>query len=468
MKLWTSRSLTTRTTILFATIACVVTGMLGAYFYRSAQVSLERYADVMLLGRVEHFSRLVREMYTVSELKDRPLLFETMLGAEQDVLLFRHPGDPPFIDVNPGTIAVPPLRVLPANRLPTLGDIQYTKLPDGVTVQWAVASASAREDGTEVEIIAGHPMTKEVRMLAAYRDRILFSTLAGMLAATLLAYVVLRRGLRPVRHIASHAAQISPANLAVRLNSDDAPVELRQLTHAFNAMLDRLADGYQRLSQFSADLAHEIRTPVGVLIGQTQVTLAQSRDVAEYQHVLESNLEELNRLGHIAENILFLAQADDAALSVECAPVALGDELHKIADYFEGLADERGMRFAVTADGIVWANAMLCRRAINNLVVNAVRYGARDTVVRLTGRQDVHGATIVVENEGAPIPQEQLQRLFDRFYRADSARSQFTESSGLGLAIVKAIMNLHRGSAHVSSPQSGVTRFELRFPAQST
>lgn len=468
MKLWTSRSLTTRTTILFAAIACVVTGMLGAYFYRSAELSLQRYADVMLLGRVEHFSRLTREMYTVSELKDRPLLFESMLGAEQDVLLFRRPGDPPFIDVNPGAIAVPPLHVLAANRLPTLGDIQYTKLPDGVTVQWAVASASAREDGTEVEIIAGHPMTKEVRMLAAYRDRILFSTLAGMLAATLLAYVVLRRGLRPVRHIASHAAQISPANLAVRLNSDDAPVELRQLTHAFNAMLDRLADGYQRLSQFSADLAHEIRTPVGVLIGQTQVTLAQSRDVAEYQHVLESNLDELNRLGHIAENILFLAQADDAALSVECAPVALGDELHKIADYFEGLADERGMRFAVTADGIVWANAMLCRRAINNLVVNAVRYGARDTIVRLTGRQEVHGATIVVENEGEPIPQEQLQRLFDRFYRADSARSQFTESSGLGLAIVKAIMNLHRGSAHVSCPQPGVTRFELRFPAQPT
>ncbi|MEQ5843236.1 heavy metal sensor histidine kinase [Paraburkholderia acidicola] len=467
MKFWTSRSLTTRTTILLALIACVVNGALGAYFYRSAQVSLQRRADLVLLGRVEHFSRLVREMYTVSELKDRPLLFETMLGAEQDVLLFRRPGETSFIDVNPQNVPVPALRTLDMQRLPTLADIQQTRLPNGVIMHWAVALAPAREDGAAVEIIAGHPMTAEKRMLAAYRDLIVAATLAGMLATTLLAYVVLRRGLRPVRHIAAHAAQISPTNLAVRLNSDDAPVELRQLTHAFNAMLDRLADGYQRLSQFSADLAHEIRTPVGALIGQTQVTLAQPRDTAEYQQVLESNLEELSRLSHIAENILFLAQADHAGLSIERSPVALSDELHKIADYFEGLADERGMRFAVSADGVAWANPMLCRRAINNLVVNAVRYGARDTVVRLTGSQDGQGAIVVVENDGAAIEPEQLQRLFDRFYRADAARSQFTESNGLGLAIVKAIMNLHRGTASAECPTTGVARFELRFPAQA-
>jgi two-component system heavy metal sensor histidine kinase CusS len=270
--------------------------------------------------------------------------------------------------------------------------------------------------------------------------------------------------LRPVRAIAARAAQISPASLSVRLDSDAAPVELRQLTHAFNAMLDRLADGYQRLSQFSADLAHEIRTPVGALIGQTQVTLAKSREPDEYQQLLESNLEELNRLSHIAENILFLAHADHAALSVEREPVDLHMELVRIADYFEGLADERGMRFEVDAQGVVSANPLLCRRAINNLVVNAVRYGASDTVVRLRGTQDEKGATVVVENEGEPIPAVQLDRLFDRFYRADAARSAFTESSGLGLAIVKAIMYLHGGTASVACPSPGVVRFELRFP----
>ncbi|CAH2792864.1 MAG: Heavy metal sensor histidine kinase [uncultured Paraburkholderia sp.] len=271
MKLWTERSFTTRTTILFVLVACVVIGTLGAYFYRSAEVSLRQRADVVLTGRVEHFSRIVRDLYLVSELKNRPLLlFETMLGAEQDVLVFRHPGEPPFVDVNPGGIALPQaLQAGNDGRLPTVDDIQQTHLPDGTPVHWAMAMAKAHEDGTEVEVIAAHPMTQEVCMLAAYRNRILLATFTGMLAATLLAYYVLRRALRPVREIATRTAQISPASLAVRLDSKAAPVELRQLTQAFNAMLDCLDDGYQRLSQFSADLAHEIRTPVGALIGQT-------------------------------------------------------------------------------------------------------------------------------------------------------------------------------------------------------
>jgi two-component system heavy metal sensor histidine kinase CusS len=464
MKLWTERSLTARTTVLFATIACVVIGTLGAYFYHSAEVSLEHRADVVLTGRVEHFSRIVRDLYSVSELKNRPLLFETMLGAEQDVLLFRKPGEAPFIDVNPANVTVPALQPSPEGRLPTLSDIRQTTLPDGVPVHWAIATARAREDGTEVEVIAAHPMTQEVRMLAAYRNRIVLATVIGMLAATLLAYYVLRRALRPIREIAARAAQISPASLSVRLDSEAAPRELRQLTHAFNAMLDRLADGYQRLSQFAADLAHEIRTPVGALIGQTQVTLAKPRGAEEYQQLLDSNLEELNRLSHIAENILFLAHADHAALSIEREPVDLRGELVRIADYFEGPADERGMRFEVDAHGVASVNPMLCRRAINNLVVNAVRYGACDTVVRLSGTQDEKGATVVVENAGEPIPSEQLDRLFDRFYRGDAARSAFTESSGLGLAIVKAIMHLHGGTARVLCPAPGVVRFELRFP----
>jgi two-component system heavy metal sensor histidine kinase CusS len=193
------------------------------------------------------------------------------------------------------------------------------------------------------------------------------------------------------------------------------------------------------------------------------VTLAQTRDVDEYQQTLESNLEELNRLSHLAENMLFLARADHAALAIEREPVTLADELNKIAEYFEGIADERGMRFDVDARGALWANPMLCRRAINNLVVNAVRYGASDTVVRLKGEEDERGSTVVVENDGQ-ISSDLMGRLFDRFYRADAARSRFTESSGLGLAIVKAIMSLHGGTASVSCPAPSVVRFELHFP----
>ena len=181
--------------------------------------------------------------------------------------------------------------------------------------------------------------------------------------------------------------------------------------------------------------------------------------------MLESNLEELNRLRQIAENILFLAQVDHASLAIERVPLPLAVELHKIAEYFEGVADEAGLRFEVSASGSAMVNAPLCRRAINNLVVNAVRYGAPGTTVRLLGLQTPEAAVIAVENEGPPVALEQLGRLFDRFYQGDAARSRPTESHGLGLAIVKAIMVLHGGEALVTSATPGLIRFELRFPA---
>lgn len=469
MNAWLQRphSLAARTTLLFALIACAVIGALGAYFYDSARASMEARADLQLIGRVTHFRRLARSVYTISELKDRPLLFETMLGAERDVLLFRRPGEPPFIHVNPDDLPVPlalaALTPVDGASL-TAASILRTQLDSGVPIHWAAARARSNDDGSVVEVIAAHPMNNEAQMLAAYRDRVLLATLVGMLAATALAFLAIRRGLRPVGSIAARASQISPVSLAVRLDEHGAPAELRSLVRAFNAMLDRLGEGYERLSQFSADLAHEIRTPVGALIGQTQVTLSQPRKPEEYREVLESNLEELGRLGHTAENILFLAQADHARLTIEQSAVPLRSELHKIAEYFEGIADEKGMRFDVEADGTLWANALLCRRAINNLVVNAVRYGAPGSVVRLSGVQQADGTLICVENRGEPIPPAQLGRLFDRFYRGDAARSGLTESSGLGLAIVKAIMGLHKGQADAACPEPGLIRFTLHFP----
>lgn len=469
MKPWSLRSLTARTTLSFAAIACVVIGALGAYFYQSVKTSMEARADIQLIGRVVHFRRLASDVYTVGELKGRPMLFESMLGAERDVLIFRKPGEPPFIHVNPDNLQVPAelAPTVAGDRTgPTTASILRTRLANGVPVHWAAATARSSEDGSVVEVIAAHQMSNEVQMLAAYRNRVVLAALVGMLAATALAFFAIRRGLKPVGSIAARAAEISPASLAMRLDERDAPAELRSLVGAFNAMLDRLADGYERLTQFSADLAHEIRTPVGALIGQTQVTLSRARRPEEYQELLESNLEELNRLGHIAENILFLAQADHAGLVIERAQVPLPDELRKIAEYFEGPADEKGMTFEVAAGGTLWANPLLCRRAINNLVVNAVRYGAPGSVVRLSGVEQADGIVVAVENQGDAIPQGQLDRLFDRFYRGDAARSRLTESSGLGLAIVKAIMVLHGGGVEASCPAPGRVRFALRFPRQ--
>jgi two-component system heavy metal sensor histidine kinase CusS len=462
---WWPRSLAVRVMLLCGGVALGVTGMMGMFFYVAAHLAITAHADDQLIGRAEHFRRLVGDARTVEDLHERSVLFEALLGSASDVLILRRPGAAPLVELNPQHVPVPAgLAPVAADRPMADGDVRDARPPDRPRMHWVAGFARSGPDGAMVEVIAGHPLVSEMQMINDSRDKALASTLVAMLASTLLVWAVVRHGLRPLHRVAAQAARIDPLNLAIRLPEHDTPRELQQMVAVFNAMLDRIATGYERLSQFSADLAHEIRTPVGALIGQTQVALNRTRDPAEYQQVLESNLEELNRLRLIADNILFLAQADHAALEIERTPLAMEDELRRIVEYFEGPADEAGLRFAVDASGTALVNAALCRRAIHNLVVNALRYGTPGTTVRLTGAQDETGATIAVENDGPPIPAEQLDRLFDRFYRADAARGRPAESSGLGLAIVKAIMDLHRGEARASCTPAGAIRFELRFP----
>jgi two-component system, OmpR family, heavy metal sensor histidine kinase CusS len=301
-------------------------------------------------------------------------------------------------------------------------------------------------------------------VLSMYMKRVWYNMIGAVIVTLALAYWVTRRGLLPLKLMADKAAEISPDRMSARLDLTQAPAEVLSLATSFNAMLDRLETGYERLLQFSADLAHELRTPIGVLIGETQVTLAQERSVGEYRQVLESNLEELERLARIAQNILFLAQADHERQPIGRERIELAEELHTIADYFEGIADERRIRFEIDAHGEMSANAIMCRRAIGNVVVNAVRYADADSVVRLTAHTDEQGARVSVGNRGPKISRDELARLFDRFYRGDAARSEFTESSGLGLSIVQAIMRLHGGSVTADCTDDGWITFTLRFP----
>ncbi len=462
---WWPRSLAVRVMLLCGGVALAVTGMMGMFFFVAAHLAITAHADDQLIGRAEHFRRLVGDARTVEDLHERSMLFEALLGSASDVLILRRADAAPLVEVNPDHVAIPAdLSPVAADRPMATADVRDAQPVGRPRMHWVSGLARSGPDGAVVEVVAGHPLVSEMQMIDDTRDKAAASTLIAMIASTVLVWAVLRHGLRPLHRVAAQAALIEPLNLAIRLSEHDAPLELQEMVAVFNAMLDRIATGYERLSQFSADLAHEIRTPVGALIGQTQVALNRTRSTSEYQQVLESNLEELNRLRLIADNILFLAQADHAALQIERTPLTMGDELRKIAEYFEGPADEADLRFTVQASGTALVNATLCRRAVHNLVVNALRYSTPGTTIRLVGAQDDTGSTIAVENDGTPIPADQLERLFDRFYRADAARGRPADSSGLGLAIVKAIMDLHRGEARVSCTPAGVIRFELRFP----
>ncbi|WFU92201.1 heavy metal sensor histidine kinase (plasmid) [Rhizobium sp. CC1099] len=460
---WFKNSLILRMTLSYASVILILTISLGVYFYSSVRVAQEDRLRTVLAARVVYFARLANKMYSLNDLQARPLLVANMLGAERDVLVFRRSSGETVIEVNPDHVELPRL---PNDVSEEDQQVRHseTTLADGTVVYWASITTRALEDGKSLLVLAGHPTTAEREMLDAYRDRTVWAIAVSVAIATLLGYGLLTHGLRPIGGMARKAAEIHPGQLELRLDEKSAPIELRSLAAAFNAMLDRLADGYQRLSQFSADLAHEIRTPLGVLIGQTQVTLAKPRSVKEYQYLLESNLEELEQLHRLSENILFLARADHATQAIERKTIDMQLELQKVADYFEGLATERGLAFQVDACGKAMVDPGLWRRAVGNLVVNAVRHGREDSTIYLRGDGDEQGSSVEVENVGPEISVDELGRLFDRFYKVDRSRSTSTETHGLGLAIVQAIMKLHDGSATVDLPAPGVIRFRLHFP----
>jgi len=453
-------SLTLRASLAFAVVAMLTVGGAGMYLYHSLQATLLQRSDYGVLARLDHFRKLLHYDLSLEQLQASPQLVENMLGAEDDIFLIGVAGQPPLINVNPRGAALPALQAVADGEPLGLADLRSGVAPGDVPLR--AAEARVQLDGRDVRITAAHLLVKEMAMLETFRWRIGAAVVLAFLLTAALGFLLLRRGLRPLRRIAEQAAAITPARLHSRLQLADTPVELSQLSQAFNAMLERLDDGYRRLTQFSADLAHEIRTPVGSLMGTAQVTLQQPRSVDEYQGVLASSLDELERIARMVESILFLARADDAQAVLDLRELELEEEIQRIVAYFEGLADERQLQVRHEGGGRLRADPMLLRRALSNLVANAIRYADAGSEILIRVREEQGACLIQVENGCSPLHPGQLERLFDRFYRADLAR-QGGESNGLGLAIVAAIMRLHGGSVSVSQDGARRIRFELRF-----
>ena len=458
-------SLTLRSTLAFSLVAMLTVAGAGWYLYESMKTSVLARSDNAVLGRLDHFRKLLHYDLTLDKLSSSPQIFQNMLGSEDDIFVIAEVGQPPVIQVNPLRATLPPLPEVAQDAVPTASDLRSGTAPSGIPLR--AASVLTTSGGREVKLTAAHIMVKEMAMLGEFRQRIYLAVGMAFLLTALLGFVLLRRGLRPLREMAAHATDISPARLHSRMSSENTPVELQQLSDAYNAMLDRLAEGYQRLTQFSADLAHEIRTPVGSLMGHCQVALRQGRSADEYQALLASNLEELERISRIVESILFLARAEDTQAVVQRQPLQVHAELERVAEYFEGLAEERRIRLLISGEATLDADPLLLRRALSNLVANAIRYADAHSDV-LIGVESSAGHLIWVENQGPALDPAALAHLFDRFYRGDASRQQNSDSNGLGLAIVAAIMQLHGGEASVAQPQSGCIRFTLRFPVLHT
>jgi len=284
----------------------------------------------------------------------------------------------------------------------------------------------------------------------------------GILASTAIAITVTKRGLRPLAEMTHSLERVGPAHLSERVPPARWPRELRPLAVAFDEMLDRLEDSFTRLSQFSADLAHELRTPITNILGEAQVALTRDRTPEEYREVIESTICECERLSGIVDNLLFVARVDAAREPIARKEFDGRAAMEKIAAFYQMIADDRHVAISCSGEGQIYADPALFERAVGNLVDNALRFTPENGSIQIALAEHAVDFEVAVSDNGCGIAPEHLPRVFDRFYRAESSRD--ADGAGLGLALVQSIVDLHGGSATIQSEPGRGTTVTLRFP----
>jgi two-component system heavy metal sensor histidine kinase CusS len=359
----------------------------------------------------------------------------------------------------PGMVSLlPPDRFAAATEVPKRGRIAGKSFA-------LVASTQPSNDGRIYTIQVAQDRSSDEAFTKRFGALLAAILTIGILASALIATRVTRRGLRPLTDMTRSFQRIGPSHLDERVAPTSWPRELQPLAIAFDAMLDRLEESFTRLSQFSADLAHELRTPIANLRGEAEVALTRSRTPEEYREVIESSVGECERLSGLIDSLLFLARAEAAEAQIERKLFDGRAALEKIAAYYETIAEERHVAIICTGGGEVSADPVLFGRAVSNLVDNALRFSPDGGTVEIALTVRAGRSEISVTDAGPGIEPEHIARIFDRFYRADSSRS--SRGAGLGLAIVKSITDLHGGSALAESGADRGTTVTLSFPVKA-
>lgn len=347
------------------------------------------------------------------------------------------------------------------------GGIFWLESPGGTSYRALVASVPLDPHGPQTWTLqVAVDLTQEREVLSRHRVWVWAVLAAGAIFCPWVGSVIARRGTAPLRDVAETARHIGSSTLNERIRAGAYPTEVADLADTFNAMLQRLEESFARLSRFSADIAHELRTPVNNIRGESEVALAKARSADEYRDVLGSCLEESVRLSELIESLLFLARSESPGEHLKRQRVDIGALLTDVRDYYEAAAAEMGVTLAVSGgDGVVGdADRALLQRALGNLVSNALAHTAAGGSIWLSVRRQANQIRIEVRDTGAGISVEALPRVFDRFYRADPARGRDSGGAGLGLAIVRQIVFLHGGEVRIASEVGLGTTVSVTLP----
>ncbi|MBK8637014.1 MAG: heavy metal sensor histidine kinase [Chromatiaceae bacterium] len=454
-------SLTARLSLLFALSAVVVLLGLGWVVARSVEAHFLELDRHEMEGKLALVRNLLAKVQTPTDFAALP--------RELDDALVGHPGLAVRVLAPDGALRFATGEVqVPAGEAAGIGLAQgrWRLWQEGG--RWFRTLTAGAPTGLTPDrpdtVVIGLDISHHRHFMAGFRRTLAMAMALAALLTGVLGWAATRAGLRPLRRVTALASTLEASRLGARLPEARVPAEIETLVVAFNAMLARLEDSFRRLSEFSADIAHELRTPVGNLMIQTQVALSDARTLDQYREILYSSLEEYERMAQMISDMLFLAQADNGLLKPSTTAVDLAAEVRDLFDCFDAWSDERGVTLALDGSAAaVTGDRPMLRRALSNLLTNAIRHTPAGQSVQVYLEADTQGTRITFENPGVQVPAEHLPRLFDRFYRVDPVRRRQGEGAGLGLAIVKSIVTAHGGTIGVTSSEGG-TQFVIVLP----
>ena len=444
-------SLSSRLALLFAGCTAVVSLFAGVLFGRASEVHFVELDQQLMESRLAVLRNTLQGAKTLERFTQRlPDLLQDLSHQPDLAVRVRGPDGHLWFDSSTRLPAELP-------TTPGLGSLQI--------------------NGTDYRVLTPRPDSPNAPRLTLLLDithhqhflqrmqRLIWMTVGlSALATAILGAWAARSGLRPLRRMSAIAASVSANSLNARLPQAQMPAELADLAAAFNAMLERLDDSFQRLSAFSADIAHELRTPLSNLLTHTQVTLTRPRDLEAYREALHSNLEELQWMAQLVNDMLYLAKADHGLLTPRREPLNLAHEVDALLEFYALLAEDSRIELTREGSALVAADRSMLRRALSNLLDNALRYTPAEGTIKVHIEPNEPQLRITIENTGPGIPPALMPRLFDRFYRADPARREGSnEHAGLGLAITQSIIRAHGGQIRCES-QEGITRFVIELP----
>ena len=447
-------SLTTRLSISFSIICCTVFFAIGLLSYHNMQHLLAKQRDQNLTARVERIEIFLQDQESFQILVQHPRLYENMLGKEDNLLILKNQQQA-LIEINPLKVHIPDMA---ESKTITFLDNQS----EFATTRLAYKTVVFNDQ--HYQLIAGTQLDEAQSTLDQYLWKLILYSLLGIVMASLLGRWVGLYLLKSLNNLIEQTHKIQGTQPHQRIEVKSTTVEVDKLSSAMNAMLEKIQINYDQLARFSEDIAHELRTPLNNLMGQTQIMLMQSRSQQELEQLLYSHLEEYERLSKMIDNMLFIARSEHSDYIIEKENIDLSNLILELVHYFEFLAEDRLMRFVLELEkGIqIYANADLLKRALSNLIINAIDYGFEDQDIVISTKSTENHIDIEVLTKNVFIDKQHLKHLFERFYQIESSRHAKAKTGGLGLSIVKSIMMLHNGEASAYNTQEGIV-FSLKI-----